>query len=86
MRPILAGLVLLLLPSLASAECVCACVRGKAIAVCQPQAMVEPICQQVCVEKIEQSLSTFGGGGGGAGIGGGVNALGAAGSGIDRSR
>lgn len=68
MRPILAGLVLLLLPSFASAECLCTCIGGKATAICRPQAMVEPICQQICVEKIEQSLGALGGGGaGGAG-------------------
>ncbi|MBB3902522.1 hypothetical protein [Methylobacterium brachythecii] len=65
MRSILAGLALILLPSLASAECQCVCVRGKAIPVCQPQAMVEPICQQICTDKIEQSLGTAGIGGGG---------------------
>ncbi|GJD84987.1 hypothetical protein [Methylobacterium haplocladii] len=86
MRRILAGLVLVLLPSFASAECMCTCVRGKAVPICQPQAMVEPICQQVCVDKIEQSLGVLGGGGaGGGGVGGGLDALNGAGNGIDRS-
>ncbi len=86
MRSILACLVLVLLPDLASAECTCTCLRGKSIPICQPQAMVEPICQQVCVEKIEQSLGPLGGGGGGgAGVGGGIDALGGAGAGIDRA-
>ncbi|MCE4223662.1 hypothetical protein HCU64_07865 [Methylobacterium sp. C25] len=84
MRSILAGLALVLLPSLASAECQCVCIRGKAIPVCQPQAMVEPICQQVCTDKIEQSLGATGIGGAG-GSSGGMAGQGAGAGGLDPS-
>jgi hypothetical protein len=85
MRSILGGLLLIMLPSLASAECQCACMNGKSVPVCQPQAMVEPICQQICPDKVEQSLGTMGIGGAAApgAAAGGIGGGGA--SGMDRS-
>lgn len=85
MRLLLAGLLVVLAPSVASAECACVCLSGRAVPICSPQALVEPICQQVCVERIEQSFGLNPLAGGGGGGGGGGAPIGSAAGGIDQS-
>lgn len=58
MRAILASLILTFLPSISFAQCACNCVGGRAVAVCPADAITQPICQQLCVDSVGQSLTT----------------------------
>ena len=58
MRILLAGLALILGSSLASAQCACTCIGGRSVPACPSNSLVEPICQQICTERVEQSISS----------------------------
>ncbi|GJE28577.1 hypothetical protein [Methylobacterium organophilum] len=52
MRTVLLVGALLLVPGAASAACQCVCAAGKSRAACSLPTDVEPICMQICPEKI----------------------------------
>lgn len=67
MRTILVGMALALLPGTVSAECVCACIQGRATEVCSRDPMklnLPIICQRLCLEPVITPLPGAGNGGG----------------------
>ncbi len=57
MRAVMVGLILVFLPGLAFAKCSCSCLNGQAIAVCPPGTIVQPLCQRVCPDLVNQTLA-----------------------------
>lgn len=58
MRILLAVLALGLMPAHAFAQCACTCVRGRSVPACPSTALSQPICQQVCPERVDQALGS----------------------------